>query len=177
MSLSSRPDDQDRGQTEPLAALFAVAVIAVALTMYGGFVNDVLPGQSERTSAEPTLDQVWNELQNGGYYQTGDLHPLRHAYQENTNSSINATLPNNRNVHVKVTWFNNDAETRTIYGGETPGVERAQITLFDNGTSTDSLTYNPENLDSVETASRPIPIEHPRKPGIVVGGRLWVYVW
>lgn len=48
----------DRGQTEPLAALLAVAFVGIGLSLYAGVLEDALGEPPERDHAEPTLDRV-----------------------------------------------------------------------------------------------------------------------
>lgn len=47
-----------RAQTEPLAALIAVAAVAIGLSLYAGVLEDVLDDPPQRDHAEPALDRV-----------------------------------------------------------------------------------------------------------------------
>jgi len=47
-----------RGQTEPLAALVAVAAVGLGLSLYGGVLADALGEPPDREFAEPALDRV-----------------------------------------------------------------------------------------------------------------------
>lgn len=47
-----------RGQTEPLAALVAVAAVGVGLSLYAGGLDDALAETPDREIAEPTLDRI-----------------------------------------------------------------------------------------------------------------------
>lgn len=62
-----------RGQTEPLAALVAVAVVGLALSLYAGVLDDVLTEEPDRALAEPTLDRVEGEIATDGVVRPADL--------------------------------------------------------------------------------------------------------
>lgn len=47
-----------RGQTEPLAALAAVFVVAIGMSLYAGVLDHALDGSPDRDVAEPTLDRL-----------------------------------------------------------------------------------------------------------------------
>lgn len=47
-----------RAQTEPLAALVAVAAVGLGLSLYAGTVDGTLQGPADRALAEHTLDRV-----------------------------------------------------------------------------------------------------------------------
>jgi len=61
----------DRGQTEPLAALVAVAVMALALGLYAGVLDAELPGQQERQVAETALSAVEDHVATAGVVRPG----------------------------------------------------------------------------------------------------------
>ncbi|RNJ26988.1 DUF7285 family protein [Halosegnis longus] len=54
----------DRGQTDPLAALVAVAAVGLALSAYGGLLGDVLAPATP--SPAPPLDSVTDDLAPAG---------------------------------------------------------------------------------------------------------------
>ncbi|QLH77533.1 hypothetical protein HZS55_09590 [Halosimplex rubrum] len=53
-------------QTEPLAAVVAVVVVALALALYAGAFETNLPGPVERNHAEAAADRVERALTVGG---------------------------------------------------------------------------------------------------------------
>lgn len=55
-----------KGQTEPFAALAAVAVVALALAVYAGAFEAALPGPVDRNVAQPAADDVERNLTVGG---------------------------------------------------------------------------------------------------------------
>lgn len=61
MSCSS-----DKGQTEPVAALFAVLVVGAGLALYADVLDETLDAESERDVASPTLERVESHLTSGG---------------------------------------------------------------------------------------------------------------
>jgi hypothetical protein len=56
----------DRGQTEPLAALVAVAVVSLALGSYAGVLGTSLPGPSDRHVEETALLAVEDRVAPAG---------------------------------------------------------------------------------------------------------------
>lgn len=69
----------DRGQTEPLAALVAVSMLAIGISVFAGYYTQTFPGTTDRTVEESTTDQIWTELQNEGVYEPGSLSDLVEA--------------------------------------------------------------------------------------------------
>lgn len=61
-----------RGQTEPIAALLAVAVIAAGLALYAGVLDDALDVEPNRDVAAATLERVEAHLT-----PTGVVRPAR----------------------------------------------------------------------------------------------------
>lgn len=61
----------DRGQTEPLVALVAVAMVSLALGMYAGVLDAELPGQQERRVAETALSAVEDHIAPAGVVRPG----------------------------------------------------------------------------------------------------------
>ncbi len=59
MSSSAR-----RGQVEPLPALLALAIFAIALSLYGGTIADVVPGSGPAVS-DATMGTVQSHLTAG----------------------------------------------------------------------------------------------------------------
>lgn len=142
---------EGRAQTEPLAAIFALAVMALGLGIYAGYVTDVLPGTSERAVEQPTLDRVWAEIETNGVYDpsTTSLEdvPAR-------------ALPQGFSVRITVTRVDDDGRIETV-DAVTFGPEGGVSTV--------------EPPDDARRASRSIPIR--RAPGVVDGGTLEVVVW
>jgi len=56
----------DRGQTEPLAALVAVAAVALALGLYAGVLDTSLPGPSDRHVEATALSAVEDHVAPAG---------------------------------------------------------------------------------------------------------------
>lgn len=142
-----------RGQTEPLAALVAVAVVCLALSLYAGYLSDTLPGTSDRTVEETTLDHVWNGLGDDGVYDPASQHPQRIPTRE---------LPNGYHVVIEITVRTDD--------GHREFVEEAALDPHGGSTVGDPP-------DDARSASRPIPVVDEERPGHVRSGRLRVVVW
>jgi len=170
---------RESGQTEPLAALVAVAAMAMALSLYAGYVTDTLPGNQQRDVAESAIDDVWNKLQDSGVYPAAD--DISTLYSSSSSSGPGPSgLPEGYYVYINV--------TRTEVG------DTEQQALFENAAGDEQhVVYGPQGdpnpasvlsevedpdlglPDSASTASRPIPIQ--RSAGDVVAGRLNVAAW
>jgi len=60
-------------QVEPLAALAAVSVVALALAVYAGAFEASLPGPAERNVAEDAADRVERAVTVGGVARRSEL--------------------------------------------------------------------------------------------------------
>ncbi|WP_436930539.1 DUF7285 family protein [Halosimplex halobium] len=60
-------------QTEPLAAVVAVVVVALALALYAGAFEANVPGPVDRNHAEAAADRVERALTAGGVTRPGRL--------------------------------------------------------------------------------------------------------
>lgn len=155
----SRSSTSDRGQTEPLAALVAVAILAIAIGIYASYVGVAMPGESDRNVAEPTVDSVWREIQSNGIYDDDDA----------LSGSIDpAALPEGRYVYLNVTVVGEDGRVRTL--------DRA--VFGPSGTPRSDVLDEVESNgypDAANHTSRPIPVRI--DPGVVRAGKLHVVVW
>ncbi|WP_436927853.1 DUF7285 family protein [Halosimplex amylolyticum] len=61
------------GQTEPIAAVVAVFVVALALALYAGAFEASLPGPADRNHAEAAADRVERAVTVGGVAREGRL--------------------------------------------------------------------------------------------------------
>lgn len=149
MSRSLRPEK--RGQTEPVAALVAVAAVCLAMSLYAGYAGDALSGTNDRSVEETALDAVWTELSEDGLYTPGknSLRALpRRAVPEG--------------YHVRVAVENPLGERQVV--------ESTRVDAHGDGDP------GPPP-DDAHTASRPIPVVNEELPGDVNVGRLRVEVW
>ncbi|SDJ19119.1 hypothetical protein SAMN05216226_10152 [Halovenus aranensis] len=138
-----------RGQTEPLAALVAVALFCVALSVYAGFLTGLLPELgSDRELAEVTGERVWEVVSENGIYPAGT----------NLSSVLDADVfPHGRRVSVNVTYVHRGTLTTA-----------SQASFDTTGESVGAVTSNGE------TFRRPIPVQ--RQSGDVRPGMLTVVV-
>lgn len=95
--------DTTRAQTEPLAALVAVAAVCLAVSIYTGFLTDMLSTTgTDRELAEATAERVWEDLGEDG------------VYNADTTTEIDAeSLPQGHNVRVKITYVGSDGHLDT----------------------------------------------------------------
>lgn len=156
----SRSSTGDRGQTEPLAALVAVSVMALGLALYGGYLTDVLPGNSDRHVEGATQDRVWNEIQTSGVFDGSTRIENRLV-----GTSGDATdLPEGYNVYVAVTRIGADGK-----------VEVVDQHYFESDSSPAGDAPPDGVPDVANNATRPVPVRE--SPGDVEGGQLTVSVW
>lgn len=152
MSRSSSRESV-RGQTEPLAALFAVSAFAIALSIYGVAVTDTLSTGSDREVGEQTQDLVWEDIETQGAYETNASRPLNRTID-------NESIPAGFNVVVQVETHSQNGRVVTI----------AEARYAWNGNST---VQDPP--DGATVTERPISIRN--DPGNVTTGRLRTIVW
>lgn len=150
MSRSSSAEGR-RAQTEPIAALVAVAAVCVALSVYAGYVADAMPGASDRAVEDATLERVWAAIGADGVYDPAT----------EVETLVDATdLPDGYVVSVTVTTM-----------GENGTVTVPEAARFDP----DGGAADGSRPDDPGTASRPVAVAV--GPGDVRGGRLTVEVW
>ena len=141
-----------RGQTEPLAALIAVAVVCVAISVYAGFLSGLVPQLgADRSVGEGTTEHVWHAIGEDGLYDAGE--PLREAIEAET-------LPQGYYVEISVTHVGEDGRIVPV------------------ATETFDPHARPVGFDppaDAERYERAIPIRH--APGDVQPGTLRVVVW
>lgn len=148
-----------RAQTEPLAALVAVATIGIALGLYGGYLTGVLSETTDRSPEDVALERAWDDLSESGVLVATDG-----SEGDSIADRIELTsLPEGVNVRIAVT---------TVQNGETHLVGQARF-------GADGTIHDPDTLKEppahAGVAERPVPVE--LEPGAVRGGTLRVEVW
>lgn len=131
-----------RAQTEPLAALVAVATICLALGLYAGSLAGTLPGNTERTTAEPVLESAWADVGTDSNYDP-------QAAPDPLESIPDDRLPRESTVTISVLMID-DGEPTLL----------AQATYVRGEHDPDAPTIEPVADASVfaDTASRPIAV-------------------
>jgi len=86
-----RSSVRERPQTEPFAALVAVVVVALALSVWAGVFEASLPEPVDRNVAEPTADRVERALTVAG------------VVRSNQSGSLNGTRPEGYQLNVTLT--------------------------------------------------------------------------
>lgn len=149
-----------RGQTEPLAALVAVIVLALAIVLYAGFVTDVLTDRTDRTSDDVAIDLIWDDISHDGVYSSDRGTDLSDIEIE--------SLPQGQNVYVEVTIIDDDGEERVV----------DSLHFDSDGTEASPQEGPPEEGSGIDSqiSERPIPVETD-VAGDVRGGTLHVEVW
>lgn len=144
---------EDRAQTEPIPALVAVAVVCLTLSLYAGYVTDVLPGFADRTVDETTLDVVWTEVGDTGVYDPAT---------DSLGNLPRERLPDGYHVDIVVSVEDSPGERQVI--------DRTRIDAHGDG--------DPGSPPAdARVTSRPIPIVDDAMPGDVRAGTLRVAVW
>ncbi|MFP8952951.1 hypothetical protein ACLI4Z_08270 [Natrialbaceae archaeon A-arb3/5] len=152
-----RSSSRSRGQTEPLAALVAIALVCTGVVLYAGTVSELYPGVTDRDPADATLDGIWNSVGSDGvYHETRDRSEL---HQDDA-------VPAGYTVYVEVT---------TAVDGEPELVD--SILVDSDG----DVQYNAGGIDrptDPAMASRSITVQLHRDPaGDTRGGTLRVEAW
>lgn len=162
MSRSS----SSRGQTEPIAAIVAVGMLAVGIGVYAASVQTVLPGTSDETTAERTIDRVWDDIQDDGVF---------HANGDDIERLVSdGSLPADATVAITVTSIV-DGEERTVAETGLPSGHPRETTAADIADLERYLEAEgvPKEA-SVATRSIPVAVENRAD---VRSGTLEVSVW
>lgn len=164
-----------RAQTEPIAAIVAVMALVVGIGLYAVYIGGVLPGQSDRTTEETTIDRVWDALED----DERGVFPA-YEYESDMDAEMRATidqdsLPNGKNVYIEIRAYD-DGEP-TVFAAahfDSDGDDLGERQL----TSSEADFGPPRGSgEPAETgvATRPISIEVVEAD--VRGGTLHVEVW
>lgn len=157
----SRSSTSDRGQTEPIAALVAISAVALALSLYGVAVVQVLDQDTERNVQDRAIDTVWEDLREDGVYDESVDLPDRIDPER--------SLPRGYTTQVLVLNMTETGEWEILEGYHYADETWQEITA-------DRLEER--DLDPPEesqVATRPIPVRE--EPGEVYTARLRVEVW
>jgi len=148
-----REDEQSaRGQTEPLAALVAIALVCTAITLYTGFYGEVVEAVGQdRALGDVTAERVRVAIGENGIYDSDD--DLRTRIEA-------STIPQGATVDVTVTYIGDDGRMETAGAGTFDA--RGDVIRTDPPASADRF-------------ERSVPIRV--RPGDVMPGTLTVVVW
>lgn len=143
-----------RGQTEPIAALVAITMVCLAISLYTGIHTDALSRlDSDRDASRATGDRVWTDVTDSGI-----------VYEDLRISEAirNDSLPQGYTVAVSITVVGRDGGNRTL----------ARATFGPDGRMSDQPVSPPDRARRYE---RPVSVQ--RAPGTVRPGTLAVVVW
>ena len=141
----------ERGQSEPLAALVAVAAVCFAISLYAGTVTEIIPQTgSDRAVGEPAADCIWQEISEDEIYD---------SRTDIESALAQSSLPQGYHVAIEVT---------VVDGGSMATVGSAR---FDE-TGEVAATEPPEEAEMI---GRPVSVRLPS--GEIRPGRLTVEVW
>lgn len=91
---------RSRAQTEPFAALAAVVVVALALSVWAGAFEGSLPEPVDRDLAEPTADRVERALTVGGIVRPERL--TRNSSGRAPSRLVNRSAPESYRLNVTI---------------------------------------------------------------------------
>ena len=166
---------KERGQTEPIVALVAVAIFALAISMYAGFITNPLAEGDDRNVAKATLDPVWAELNDAGVYkQSKSLDDIT-AVSGGSPGTDPDTLPEGRYVYVNISYVGDSGPTPVSAPGGGAKREAVFNPVGERQPSTISEIEDRGFPDNAAKASRAVPIQY--GDGDVRAGRLYVIVW
>lgn len=157
-STTSR-SSSSRGQTEPIAALVAIAVVILAVGIYGGYVTDAVSDGTDRNPSETVIDQVWDSAGADGVYDASS----DELYDEDA-----VRLPSGYTVYIEVVVTDPD---------DPDGQVVEDVLVHTDGTVETDVDAD-ERPEEVSTASRQISVDHSEtSPGDVDTGTLRVEAW
>lgn len=152
----SPPTDR-RGQTEPLAALVAVFAVCIGVTLYVGVYAETTPDRTDRTLAEPALDEAMAALADDGTVGPERLDNRTIDLQFSEGEERSETGPSDEpdgtaSIAPKGYQYNVTVVLREI-----------------------RWSIGPTPPPDADHAERRVPVEH--SPGRIESGRLIVEVW
>lgn len=155
-----------RGQTEPVAALVAVSAFALGIALYAAVLGGTLPGTGDPTTAERTIDRVWDDLEVEGAF---------HAHDDRLVDRVTGdAVPAGSTVYVRVTAVDG-GEERTVAEAAFPSGYPHDTSRADGRAIVDDVdAHGPPEGASVATRPIPVAVENPAD---VRSGRLRVIVW
>ncbi|MDQ2049549.1 hypothetical protein RBH26_03545 [Natronolimnohabitans sp. A-GB9] len=164
-----------RAQTEPIAALVAVVAVVVAIGLYTAALAGLLPGTSDRTVEETTIDRVWADLEDDerGVFPVAE-------YESNGDEAMRdaislESLPDGKNSYVEIRAYESGEPTvfaATHFDSDGDSVRDRQIDSTHADFGPPRGTGGP---DERGVATRPISVAV--TDADVRGGTLYVEVW
>lgn len=103
-----------RGQTEPVAALLAVIVVAAGLALYAGVLDDALDLNPERDVTAATLEQVESHLTPAGVVRPGRLDTVDRATPAGYDANVTVTVGDRQWATGPVAPGNAETAARTV---------------------------------------------------------------
>lgn len=164
-----------RAQTEPIAALVAVVAVVVAIGLYTASLAGLLPGTSDRTVEETTIDRVWADLEDDerGVFPVAE-------YESDVDEAMCDTislesLPNGKNSYVEIRAYEDGEPTvfaAAHFDSDGDSVRDRQI---DSAHTDFGPPRGAGEPDERGVATRPISVAV--TDADVRGGTLYVEVW
>jgi len=165
-----------RGQSEPIVALLAVAIIAFAISVYAGFITSPLSGGNDRDVAAGAIDPIWAELNDASVYDASESLDVISAAPGQPPGSDPSALPEGYYVYVNVSYVGSSGQTIVAAPGSSSTRRHAVFGPLGNRHPNTRAEVERRGFpDGASVASRPIPVQY--AGGDVRAGRLYVVVW
>jgi hypothetical protein len=117
----------DRAQTEPFAALAAVAVVALALSVFAGAFEGAIPAPADRNLAEPAADRVERHLTVGGVVRRDRLDDATAVGPEGYRTNVTLVVGDDRHHAGPVAPNETDTATRWVSVGGDGDVDPGRL--------------------------------------------------
>lgn len=78
----------DRASVEPFAALAAVLAVSAGLALYADAVAETLPGQSDRETADITLERIYDRVGTAGVIDPESLSLASEAFPSGWEANV-----------------------------------------------------------------------------------------
>ena len=103
-----------RGQTEPIAALFAVLIVAAGLALYAGVVDEALGGSPDREVTSATLERVEAHMTPNGVVRPARTQTIAPVLPDGYRTNVTLTAGEDRWAVGPPVVPNATAASRTV---------------------------------------------------------------
>jgi len=93
IGAGSNDDGPSRAQTTPIVALIALFAVCTGLSLYATTLGTVLPGETGNELAEPTLERVYEDANEGGVVSPVNLPSAGPATPDGYRVAVVVTTP------------------------------------------------------------------------------------
>jgi hypothetical protein len=94
--VTASTGSRSRGQTTPIVALVALFAVCAGLSLYATTLDSVTSPGTENALAQPTLERVYDVVNDGGVVSPMGLSRSRVAFPDGYRVSVEVTTPQDR---------------------------------------------------------------------------------